>query len=127
MPDNANYAQNWYDEEFNDYGPFSGQTIDERVAKLKSGDLKLSDDPINYVVRDGHTLILNTRSAQVLERAGIPRSKWYAVNNTGDEEAERALDEQLRKNGLTSEGTPRLMTREEWRKAGHPLWPRKRR
>ena len=93
------------------------------MARLKSGDLKPTDNPIHYVVRDGHILILNTRSSQVLERAGLPRSKWPAVNKTGDAEAERDLDRQLRKNGLTSEGAPKVIRRKDWLAAGNPLFP----
>jgi len=53
---------------------------------------------INYVVRDGQTIILNTRSSQALEAAGIPRSQWNGVNRTGDSLYEGLLDGQLRRN-----------------------------
>jgi hypothetical protein len=59
----------------------------------------------NYIVRDGNTLILNTRSAQALEAAGIPRPAWNAVNRTGQELFESMLTGQLERNGLTSSGT----------------------
>jgi hypothetical protein len=61
--------------------------------------------PINVIVRDGNTLILNTRSAQALTRAGIPRESWSVINRTGDDFFEGLLSGQLSRNGLTSYGT----------------------
>ena len=52
----------------------------------------------------GNTLNLNTRSAQALKLAGVPRSAWNAVNRTGQETFESMLSGQLQRNGLTSEG-----------------------
>jgi hypothetical protein len=63
------------------------------------------DVPINVMVRDGTTLIRDTRSAQALTRAGIAREDLYVVNGTGNALHERLLDEQLARNGLTSAGT----------------------
>ncbi len=60
--------------------------------------------PIEYIMRDGNTLILNTRTSQALTRAGIPRSQWNAVNRTGDALFEELLTGQLTRNKLTSEG-----------------------
>lgn len=56
----------------------------------------------------GHTggaLILNTRSAQALEEAGVPRSQWSVSDMTGDAGAEDRLSGQLTRNGLDSRGT----------------------
>ena len=60
--------------------------------------MKPTEVPVNYIVRDGQAIILNTRSAQALEAAGIPRSQWTGVNQTGDELFESLLDGQLRRN-----------------------------
>ena len=76
------------------------------ATALRSGELKPADVPIEYIVKDGNTLMLNTRSAQALEQAGIPRSQWNAVNVTGDAAAEARLAGQLQRNNLTSAGTP---------------------
>ena len=121
--DNANYAQKWYDEKFSPNGPYTGRTIDDLVKDRNLEVIKPSDLTVHYIVRDGHTLIQNTRTAQVLERAGIPRSQWNAVNKTGDAKHELDVSRQLDKNGLTSEGVPTVMTIREWLKAGNPLWP----
>lgn len=40
-----------------------------------------------------------------LQRAGISRSQWNAVNRTGQEAYEARLTAQLRRNNLTSRGT----------------------
>jgi hypothetical protein len=124
--DNANYSQNWYKEKFSEDGPFRNHTINDFRDGLLANDLKPSDLPIEYVVRDGHTLILNTRSSQALERAGIPRWQWKPVNKTGDTRAEDSVTDQLRRNGLTSEGVPEVVTLEQWKRAGNPLWPPKK-
>jgi hypothetical protein len=72
-----------------------------------------ADVPIQYMIRDGHTLILNTRSAQALEQAGIPRSQWSAIDMTGVPAAETRLTNQLENNNLTSEGSPIVVPEEE--------------
>jgi hypothetical protein len=104
--ENANYAQKTFSNAFSDEGAFAGKTVPDVADALRSGQLKPGDVPVQYIVRDGNTLILNTRSAQALEQAGIPRSQWNAVNVTGDAAAEGRLTGQLGRNGLTSQGTP---------------------
>lgn len=76
------------------------------AGDLRSGALNATEVPVEYIIRDGNTLILNTRSAQALEQAGIPRAQWNAVNVTGNIEAEARLTMQLTRNRLTSAGTP---------------------
>ena len=102
---NANYAQNTFGETFSAAGKFAGQSVDDVAGALRSGKLGTADVPIDYIIRDGRTLILNTRSSQALTRAGIPRSQWNAVNRTGQSGFEGRLSDQLRRNKLTSEGT----------------------
>ncbi|MHC1768190.1 MAG: toxin TcdB middle/N-terminal domain-containing protein [Verrucomicrobiia bacterium] len=102
----ANYAQRTFSQTFSSEGAFAGRTVEDVAAALRSGQMGAADVPIEYIVRDGNTLILNTRSAQALEQAGIPRAQWNAVNATGDAAAEARLTGQLQRNGLTSQGTP---------------------
>ena len=91
-------------------GPFDNPTYTITCRNISSyenaGDrLRPSDIPVNYIVRPGgNTLILNTRTAQALEQAGIPRSQWNVVNQTGDPLFERLLAEQLQRNNLTNSG-----------------------
>lgn len=89
---------------FSKGGAFAGRGVDDVAAALRSGAMKPSDVPIDFIIRDGNKLILNTRSAQALEAAGIPRSQWNAVNRTGQGVFEDMLTGQLQRNGLTSEG-----------------------
>lgn len=102
--DNAAFAQKTFSQTFSAEGKFAGQTIDDVAEALMSGTMKTGDVPIEYIVRDGNTLILNTRSAQSLQQAGIPRSQWKAVNMTGNAAAEARLTGQLQRNGLDSTG-----------------------
>jgi len=100
----ANYAQKTFGSMFSKSGVFAGRSVDDVAGALRSGAMKPSEVPIDFIVRDGNKLILNTRSAQALEAAGIPRSQWNAINRTGQEMYENMLSGQLQRNGLTSEG-----------------------
>jgi hypothetical protein len=101
----ARFAQKSFSETFSKGGLFAGRSIDEVAEALKSGAMSSKDVPINVVVREGNTLITNTRSAQALTRAGIPRDAWNVINRTGDPLFEKLLTGQLTRNGLTSAGT----------------------
>ncbi len=111
---NANFAQTKFRPAFSKegqqiYSELAGvpiTTIDDLVNALKRGLIKTSDVPIDYIVRDGHVLILNTRSSHALIQAGIPRSQWNAINRTGIDMYESMLNDQLKNNKLTSAGTP---------------------
>ena len=61
--------------------------------------------PIDVTVRNGNTLILNTRSSQALIRAGIARRLWTVVDRPGQLAYEERLSKQLSKNGLSDTGT----------------------
>ena len=62
-------------------------------------------DLVVGVIRRGEsTLIINTRTAIALTRAGVPRSEWNIVDYTGDPEWNARLDAQLARSGLTDEG-----------------------
>ncbi|MGI8710342.1 MAG: DUF6531 domain-containing protein [Acidimicrobiales bacterium] len=101
----AKFAQTSFSEAFSKGGLFGGRTIDDVAGVLRSGAMSQKDVPINVVIRDGNTLITNTRSAQALTRAGIPRDSWNVINRTGDSLYERLLSGQLSRNGLGSAGT----------------------
>lgn len=110
--DNANYAQKTYSNTFNAEGrkiysdlarePIN--TIDDLVNAINSGKVNVANLSVEYIVRDGNTLILNTRTSQALTQAGIPRSQWNAIDRTGDALFEELLTGQLSRNKLTSEG-----------------------
>ena len=112
MPDNANYAQKTYSDSFSEigrekYSELAGgpiNTIDDLVDSINTKKISISELPVEYIERDGHTLILNTRTSQALTQAGIPRSEWSTINRTGNSLYESLLDGQLKRNKLTSEG-----------------------
>jgi hypothetical protein len=101
----ARFAQSSYSEMFSSGGRFAGQSIDDVAGSLRSGALSPKDVPIDVIVRDGNSLILNTRSSQALIRAGFPRSSWKVIDRTGQAAFEARLSGQLSRNGLTSYGT----------------------
>lgn len=101
----AKFAQKTFSETFSEGGTLAGRTIDDVAGDLSSGVLSPKDVPIDVIVRDGNTLILNTRSSQALTRAGVPRSAWDVIDRTGQADFEARLTGQLTRNGLTSAGT----------------------
>ncbi len=106
IDDSANFAQKTFRETFSEGGRFAGKTIDDVAAALRSGKLTPSDVPIEFFTRkSGQALISNTRSAQALTRAGIPRKNWHGVDIAGDAAALRRLAGQLRRNKLSPNGT----------------------
>jgi hypothetical protein len=107
----ARYAQKEFSPMFGSNGPLAGRSVEDVAQALRSGALRPGDVSVHYIVRDGNTLILNTRSAQALERAGIPRGKWNATDMTGDVGSEARLTAQLRRNGLNSQGIPNVVPR----------------
>ena len=110
--DDANFAQRSYNNTFSPegikkYSELAGepiQAVENLANAIKTGKISPAELPIEYIVRDGNTLILNTRTSQALIQAGIPRSQWNAVNQTGNAFAESLLSGQLNRNKLTSEG-----------------------
>lgn len=74
------------------------------MKAFNSGKVNVAYIPVEYIVRDGNTLILNTRTSQALTQAGIPRNQWNAIDRTGDALFEELLTGQLSRNKLTSEG-----------------------
>ncbi|MBX3322118.1 MAG: hypothetical protein KF757_03925 [Phycisphaeraceae bacterium] len=100
----ANFAQKTFSQAFDPRGPLAGRTVDDVAAALRSGQMNAADVSVQYIIRDGNTLMLNTRSAQALQAAGIPRAQWNAVNMTGNAAAEARLTGQLQRNGLGNQG-----------------------
>lgn len=83
----------------------AGRSIASVADDLSAGILKPADLPVEYLVRDGNSLLINTRSSLALKQAGIPESSWNLINRTGVESAEAAMTERLLRNGLGSGGT----------------------
>jgi RHS repeat-associated protein len=119
ITESANYAQKTYRNSFSlDDAPlftrttpgprFSGWTVEQAADYLNRGILTPRQVPVDYIIRDGNMLILNTRSAQALTQANIPRSQWFGINRTGNPAFEARLTGQLSRNRLTSQGTSQV-------------------
>lgn len=90
---------------FSAEGSMGGRAISSVADDLRAGVLKPADLPVEYLVRDGNSLLINTRSSLALKQANIPESSWSLINRTGVESAEAAMTERLLRNGLGSGGT----------------------
>lgn len=101
-----NFTQTTAHPQFSDEGAFAGKTIDQVADALRSGQLRPTDVPVDYLIREGHALAINTRSSLALRRAGIDLSEWTLVNRTGDLFFEAKITERLARNGITNQGTP---------------------
>jgi RHS repeat-associated protein len=89
---------------------FAGKTVDDVAEALRNRRMSVSEVQIDVIVRNGQTFILNTRSSVALTKAGIPRSFWNVVNQTGVEKYETMLTNQLLKNNLPN-GTRTIFQR----------------
>ncbi len=104
---------------FTDLVGYPIRTVDDLVAAIRAGDVDPAEIVVDYVVLDGHQLILNTRTSTALRRAGVPQGHWMGRNRTGlvafvdtrtgDEVLYDDLARgQLKRNGLPAEGSPTL-------------------
>lgn len=115
----ANFAQKTYSENFSKegsqiYSDLAGsqiKSVSDLAQAIKNGQIDYRDIPVHYIIRDGNTLILNTRTAQALTLAGISRDLWNAVDVTGIEQFEQMLTNQLLRNGLSSTGISSVTAR----------------
>jgi hypothetical protein len=87
-------------------GALAEQTIGEVANGLRSGALSPSGVPINMVEgADGIKLLVNTRSALALRRAGIAQESWTIIDLSANQTVRRMIQERLVNNGLTNQGT----------------------
>ncbi len=100
--ENAVWSQKTFSSTFSESGTLSGKTVSGVVESLRNGSMTAAQVPVNVVVRNGQTFILNTRSSAALTQAGIPRSGWNVVNQTGNASFEKMLTGQLTRNNLTT-------------------------
>jgi RHS repeat-associated protein len=100
-----NFAQKTASAGYNERGWFAGRTIGAMVEDLRSGAVKPSSVPVRFVTINGSRLIVNTRSALALIRAGIPTSDWNLVDMTSNKALVSKIQQRLVSNGLTSAGT----------------------
>jgi hypothetical protein len=86
-------------------GRFAGKTIGEVAGLLRSGALSIDDVPVRYIERGGVRLIVDTRSAIALKRAGIDPVKWHLLDVSGEAKTVNEVLTRLANNRLTEEGT----------------------
>lgn len=110
ITEEANFAQKTFRNSFSSQegAGFKGLSVDQVADALSKKIMDPRMVPIDYVIRDGKMIILNTRSAQALIKAGIPRAKWYGINRTGVAAFEARLTGQLKRNKLTSSGVSKV-------------------
>ena len=138
LPASANFAQKSYSKYFtyvredgghkiySELAGYAIRTVDDLTGAIVKGDIKVNDLPINTIVRDGKTLILNTRTTKALEAAGIDRKDFKVNDVTGVDLHEFLLDRQLTHNKLTSDGIAEV--RQSFRECFGPqvmidMWP----
>jgi RHS repeat-associated protein len=103
---NAKWTQTTYSASFSvDEGLLASKTIEDVTKMLKVGSLTPKDIPVDVIVRNGQTLIVNTRSSIALKNAGISYENWNVVNRTGQEWFEKTITQRLANNKLTEAGT----------------------
>jgi hypothetical protein len=104
----ARFSQVDYSRRFSETGRYAFsrltgreiETIDHLADAIRNRVVDADEVPVIFVVKNGVALIYNTRTAVALERAGVPRSRWLAVNKTGDPDIELILADRLRRNDL---------------------------
>ncbi|MDD8023530.1 MAG: hemagglutinin repeat-containing protein [Paracoccaceae bacterium] len=106
--DGARFSQTTASPWFSPDGLFGGLSISDVATRLRSGSLSPSDVPVQTIVVDNTTLIVNTRSSLALSQAGVPRSQWITIDMTGDAATEALIRARLDRNGLTTAGTSTL-------------------
>jgi RHS repeat-associated protein len=101
------YAQSKFREEFSAegrriYTNMAGQPIrriDDLAAAIRSGKIDPGKVRVEVYRFGRRTFILNTRTAEALTRAGIPRREWRISDMTRNRNAYSRLLNQLRRNG----------------------------
>jgi RHS repeat-associated protein len=88
------YGQKTISSKFGEEGPFAKQRLSEVVNSLRSGKTSPDQLPIEYIVRDGKQTVLNNRSLNVLQRAGMEPTKL--IDRTGIPRFEKNLTKHLR-------------------------------
>jgi hypothetical protein len=102
--DGAFFAQKTFNKNFSAEGVFGGRSVRDVAGDLFRGTLRPHSVPVEVIRRGDNVFILNTRSANALELAGIPRSMWRLRDVTGDPARERQLNDQFTRNNLGADG-----------------------
>lgn len=68
---------------------------------------------MEYVTKGKQQIISDTRTSVALDRAGVPRSKWNAVDKTDDPDTMARVDKAVKKNELPDSGSPTVVERKK--------------
>jgi RHS repeat-associated protein len=100
------FSQTTASARFSAEGFFAGKTIGGLAADLRVGVVAPRSVSVGFVNLGGSRLIVNTRSALALIRAGVPLSGQTLIDMTATDAA--SIQVRLLSNGLTTEGTPTI-------------------
>jgi hypothetical protein len=82
---------------FSAIGLFHGASLEEVAGKLKSGELKPDDIPIQFIWVDGKKVTVNNRSLTVLYKAGMRPTKSIDRTNILPLQGRESLEELLQR------------------------------
>ncbi len=93
-----------------DWAPKAKGAPDTEIPEIPEipkfpGALKPEDVPVEFVVKDGVTLLANTRSTVALTIAGVGPARWKLINATANFGTNLRVANQLAGPGMTSAGT----------------------
>jgi hypothetical protein len=110
VPDSGSlrFTQTTASPVFSQEGTFAGRRISEVAQDLRGGAMTADQVPVEFVVRDGNRLIVNTRSSLALRQAGIPESQWSLIDRTAVPEVQARISERLLRNQLDNAGASTL-------------------
>jgi hypothetical protein len=103
--------------------PFGGRSISQVARSLRSGELSPADVRVEFIVRGGNRLIVNTRSSLALRQGGIPEAQWNLINKSGHLRTEWDITDRLLRNNLPNAGTEVLRITGSGQNASTYLWP----
>lgn len=100
------FSQTTASATFSEEGNFAGKTIGQLAEEVRSGAVAVNEVKVGVVEgANGTKLIVNTRSALALKRAGVPERAWNIVDYTAVPRVRANIADRLFRNGLTNEGT----------------------
>jgi RHS repeat-associated protein len=97
------YSQRTISPKFSQDGSFPDVDLDVMVTNLQTGKIAPDSLPIIYKEVDGVRVVDNNRSAYVLNKAGVPQSKWK-WQKANEHESQR-IENKLYGNKLDKTGT----------------------
>jgi hypothetical protein len=104
---NVRFAQETASEAFGQFSSFAGRTVDDVAEALAAGRLSPSAIPVQLVVKEGTTFLVNTRSSAAMILSGAAKPLWTLVDATAEVGVNLRLAGQLARNP----GAPTIVVR----------------